>query len=74
MNAAHLDEFYTFGDVYETLEACDELDTLLGRLRRQRLLSEQECTQSKQRVSDIRSQLEDYLNRARLLPRSPRLS
>jgi hypothetical protein len=65
MTAANLDHFYEYGDVYETLEACDQLDMLLGRLRRQRMLSDAEWIQSKSQVADIRARIEHHLEDGR---------
>ena len=61
MNAPDLDHYYLFGDVYETLDTCTELEQLLGRLRRQGMLSDQEWMSSKQNIAAIRSRLEDRL-------------
>lgn len=61
MSVANLDHFYTFGDVYETLDACDQLELLLGRLRRQGLLTESEWQQSRQEIVEIRGRLESHL-------------
>ncbi len=58
MTAANIDHFYTFGDVYEAVDACDQLELLLGRLKRQCLLSEQEWLESRHNVAEIRSRLE----------------
>lgn len=63
MGVANLDHFYTFGDVYETVDACDQLELLLGRLRRQNLLSEQEWTECRRRVAEIRARLEAHLEK-----------
>ena len=64
MTAAELDHFYIFGDVYETLDTCAELEQLLGRLRRQDLLTEGEWMHSKQNIAAIRSRLEGRLSSA----------
>ena len=61
MSVARYDHFYTFGDVYETVDACDQLELMLGRLRRQRLLSEAEWLQLRDYVAKIRAQLEARL-------------
>jgi hypothetical protein len=61
MNAPELDHYYLYGDVYETLDTCTELEQQLGRLRRQGVLSDQEWMISKQNVAAIRSRLEDRL-------------
>jgi len=64
MSAAELDHYYLFGDVYETLDTCTELEQLLGRLRRQDVLTDQEWMTSKQNIAAIRSNLEGRLSRA----------
>jgi hypothetical protein len=64
MGALQLDHYYTFGDVYETLDACDQLELLLGRLKRQRLINESEWVQSRQNIADIRERLEVRLPKA----------
>ena len=33
--AVQLDHYHEFGDVYATLDTCDELESLLNRLRRE---------------------------------------
>jgi hypothetical protein len=67
------DHFYLFGDVYETLETCDRLSTLLGRLRRQNLLSERDLAGTRRGLEAIRERVQDHLNAASLTPRGPRL-
>jgi hypothetical protein len=61
MGAVQLDHFYVYGDVYESLDACDQLELLLGRLKRQGLITEPEWTQSRQNVAEIRARLESRL-------------
>lgn len=56
-----LDHYYVYGDVYETLDACDNLELLLGRLRRQHLLSDQESDRTKRSIAEIRARLEAHL-------------
>jgi hypothetical protein len=56
-----MDHFYTYGDVYEALDACDQLELLLGRLKRQRLISETDWLDSRQRIAEIRARLESRL-------------
>jgi hypothetical protein len=68
-----LDHFYLFGDVYETLETCDRLSTLLGRLRRQNLLSEDDLARTRRGLEAIRERVQDHLNAASLIPRGQRL-
>ena len=74
MEQRDLDQYYLFGDVYETVVACDELETLLGRLKRQRLLNDDEWRESKQNVASIRARLEAHLNSSALTPKAPRLA
>jgi hypothetical protein len=61
MGALELYHYYTFGDVYETLDACDQLELLLGRLKRQRLINESDWIQSRQNIAEIRKRLETRL-------------
>jgi hypothetical protein len=61
MCAVQVDHFYTFGDVYEALDACRELEMLLGRLKRQRLLSEDEWAASRENLAAIRARVETHL-------------
>jgi hypothetical protein len=56
-----LDHFYTFGEVHETLEAVDEVDRMLGRLKRQSLLSNDSFAASKRNLAEIRSRVEERL-------------
>lgn len=67
------DHYFTFGDVYETMEACNRLDVLLARLKRQQLLPDDECAESRQKVATIRERLEAKLNSSSLTPKGPRL-
>jgi len=61
MSLASLDDLYDHGDVYETLDACQELEMLLNRLRRQQTLTDLEWMQSRQTLADIRARLESLL-------------
>jgi hypothetical protein len=56
--------FYDYGEVYETLETCDELELHLSRLKRKRILNEEEWLQSKREISEIRAPLERRLQYA----------
>jgi hypothetical protein len=56
-----LDHFYTFGEVHETLEAVDEVDRMLGRLKRRSLLSNESFAVSKRNLAEIRSRVEERL-------------
>lgn len=62
MSALKLDHFSLYGDVYEALDACDQLEMLLGRLRRQGILGEVEWAQSKGDLSEVRLRLERHLD------------
>ena len=73
MDSERLNQFYTFGDVYETLDACDALGLLLNRLKRQAILSEPEWARLTQDVTDIRASVEEKLNRSALTPKGPSL-
>jgi NAD(P)-dependent dehydrogenase (short-subunit alcohol dehydrogenase family) len=70
MSTTNLDCFYIFGDVYETLDTCQELEQLLGRLRRQNLLNEQDWSHSKRSIVEIRSQFERRILAASYLVRA----
>lgn len=61
MNAEHLDHYYVFGDVYETLDTCHVLETLLSRLRRQGLIDDESWASSKANIAEIRERLEHRL-------------
>ena len=61
MSVASLDDFYDHSDVYETLDACQELEMLLNRLRRQQMLTDLAWMQSRQSLADIRARLESRL-------------
>lgn len=62
--SASLDHLYTYSDIYDTLDTCQELELLLGRLRRQQLLSDVEWMQSRQNLAEIRTRLEGRLDGA----------
>jgi len=66
------EHFYLFGDVYETLDACDRLSMLLGRLQRQNLLSGDDLVRTREGVEAIRRRVEEHMNRASLTPHGPR--
>ena len=73
IDSKRLDHFYTFGDVYETLDACDALGILLSRLKRQNILTESEWTQLTQGVANVRATVERKLSTAALTPKGPSL-
>jgi hypothetical protein len=57
--AATLDDLYCVGDVYDAADACGQLTMRLGRLCRQRLLTEEDCKDCVQRVRTcLEAQLE----------------
>jgi len=56
-----LDHFYTFGEVHETLNAVDHVDRMLGRLKRQNVLSDDAFVASKHDLSEIRTRIEARL-------------
>lgn len=56
-----LDHFYTFGEVHATLEAVDQVDRMLGRLKRQSLMSNDAFVASKGDLSRIRARIEERL-------------
>ena len=72
-NRAALEHFYEFGDVYEALDACDQLELLLGRLRRRHLLGDDQWTRCKEDVIDLRGRVEQLVNSSPLTPKGPRL-
>ena len=61
MSVAHSEEFFVFGDVYETLEACQQVEMLLSRLRRRQLMDDQNWMANKAHVAEIRKTLEEML-------------
>jgi hypothetical protein len=56
-----LDRFAVDGEVYDVLEDCDQLSQVLGRLRRQGRISEQDWIASKEQVAEIRVRIEAHL-------------
>ena len=56
--ATQLDHYYLFGDVYATLDTCDELEMLLNRLQRLQLVGDQDWTDSRHHLTGIRAGLE----------------
>lgn len=61
MSAAYPDDYFVFGDVYETLDACQQIDLLLSRLRRQSLLDDQKWIASRAHIAEVRKSLESML-------------
>jgi hypothetical protein len=73
MQTRNLDSYYELGDVYETIDTCDELEMQLARLKRRKLLDQDEWEQSRTEVEAIRSQLETRVQEASMMPKGPRL-
>ena len=63
--ATQLDHFYTYGDVYEALDACQELETLLGRLKRQHFIDDQVWRRSGQWLAEVRQSLDTIIHAPR---------
>jgi hypothetical protein len=61
VSAAYPDNYFVFGDVYETLDACQQLDLLLNRLRRQSLLEERDWKATRAHIAEVRKSLESML-------------
>jgi hypothetical protein len=53
-----LNHYYKYGDVYDALAACDELEMLLSRLKRRNLLSDQQWSESAAHVASIRRRVQ----------------
>jgi hypothetical protein len=53
--------FYIFGELYDTVGACDQLELSLGTLKRRGLLSEQAWQDDCRQVVAIRNHLESLL-------------
>lgn len=57
-----LDRLQALGEVYDALDACDQLALMLARLRRQQqFMSEADHEQCKEWLAQIRSRLDTYL-------------
>ncbi|HCG02804.1 MAG TPA: hypothetical protein DEV93_19945 [Chloroflexi bacterium] len=72
LGGADLDHFAVFGDVYDTLDACSTLETMLSRLKRQKLLSEPDWEASRTNLAAIRERIEAPMRQAALQPKGPR--
>lgn len=59
-----LDHLYAYGEVYDTLDVCDQVIQALSRLKRHGLLSADDWTMSEQYIDTIRMRLEDRLHDA----------
>jgi len=55
------DHYFHFGDVYDTIDACHNLNRMLGRLQRQSLLDEEAVVQSRAQLAEILARLEGRL-------------
>lgn len=74
MDAHDMDHYYTFGEVYETMDACDQLDRMLGRLRRQDLISGEAAAECRRNLATIRGHVESHIASANLVPKGGHLS
>jgi hypothetical protein len=63
--APDLTHFYTFGDLYESIDACVQVELLLSRLQRQGVLDEAESKELGEKVEQIRARLERHLEEPR---------
>jgi hypothetical protein len=61
VSAAYPDDYLVFGDVYETLDACQHIDLLLNRLRRQSLIDDQNWIATRAHIAEVRKSLESML-------------
>jgi hypothetical protein len=68
-----LEHYYKFGDMYQALEACDQLEVMLARLKRQQLLPNSQCEESRNELAHIRERLENHISSASLMPKGPNL-
>jgi hypothetical protein len=50
-------DVYTYGDIYDAIEVCDNLDIALARVHRQGLLSQADEDRCKRMVEDVRRRL-----------------
>ncbi|MBV9279762.1 MAG: hypothetical protein JOZ41_06755 [Chloroflexi bacterium] len=62
------DDFYRYGEVYDALETCQQLELDLARLRRRGLLSREEWAACKERLDDVRKRLEAAIPSGRRRP------
>jgi hypothetical protein len=72
LGGADLDHFAVFGDVYDTLDTCSTLETMLSRLKRQKLLSEADWEVGRANLNEIRERVEAPMREAALQPKGPR--
>lgn len=73
MQRAELEYIYEFGEVYETIDTCDELEMQLSRLKRRHILNDEEWTETRNGVEAIRAQIAERIPESALQPRAPRL-
>jgi hypothetical protein len=74
MQTRELESVYELGDVYDTIDACDELEMHLGKLKRMHVLGQEEWEHTRSELEAIRSQVSTHLSDAALLPKGPRLT
>jgi uncharacterized protein YjaG (DUF416 family) len=67
VSAAYPDDYFVFGDVYETLDACQQIELLLSRLRRQSLLDDRSLSATKAHIAEVRKSLEETLRQGKHL-------
>jgi hypothetical protein len=56
-----LDHFFTYGEVYDALDVCQDLELVLARLQRHGLLSGHDLDQCKRRITEVRDAIEGAL-------------
>jgi hypothetical protein len=61
VSAAYPDDYFVFGDVYDTLDACQHIELLLSRLRRQSLMDDQNWMVTRAHIAEVRKSLERML-------------
>jgi hypothetical protein len=53
-----LDHFAEYGDVYDAMDACDDLEMKLSRLKRLKLMTEEEFLASRESVNEVKNLVE----------------
>lgn len=61
MHLAESRDIYEHGDIYDSLGACDDLSVQLSRLKRRRIISEEEWAAISQGIDEIRALLQGHL-------------
>lgn len=61
LEVVDLDRLYVLGEIYDTLDSCDQVSNGLSRLRRHRLLDEDDVLASRHDVDAVRARLERRL-------------